>query len=308
MAMERWDPFSEMVNRMFGERFGRPWQMTTQMGYSLPMDVCEMDDEFLIRASAPGMRPEDLDISVKEDTLTIRGEIHTAGVDATGVDRSAADEAGPGAAAGKPGSGAGQERPLLAPGDPLRPVHPHRHPSLGSQWQQRASRVRQRDAHPSSAEGRGGQAPAHRGPRGRTAPADHSGSGLDPTVTRTRPCFTVRCGGRVHLEPERYLQEVPLRRATTHHPRRRTAASVHDATSRWAGRPARSRRRRREEARNRRRRLSPGSAPGAGGGARSAGFRILPNSRDEHRSKNPYFFMVLFFSPQQHFVSRTLSG
>lgn len=75
MALERWDPFTEMVNRMFGERFARPWQFTTQMGYSLPMDVCEMDDEFLIRAAIPGVRPEDLDISVKEDTLTIKGEI-----------------------------------------------------------------------------------------------------------------------------------------------------------------------------------------------------------------------------------------
>lgn len=81
MAIERWDPFSEMmrfrnmVDRMFGEGLTRPWRQAVQMGYTLPVDVCETNDEFLVRAACPGCRPEDLDISVKEDTVTIRGEI-----------------------------------------------------------------------------------------------------------------------------------------------------------------------------------------------------------------------------------------
>ena len=76
MAMERWDPFSDLMSRMMGDWYFRPWRMTREVGgYSLPLDVCETDDEFIIRAAAPGMRPEDLDVSVKEDTLTIRGEM-----------------------------------------------------------------------------------------------------------------------------------------------------------------------------------------------------------------------------------------
>jgi HSP20 family protein len=45
------------------------------MGFAMPMDVCEMNDEYLIRAAIPGVRPEDLDISVKENSLTITGEV-----------------------------------------------------------------------------------------------------------------------------------------------------------------------------------------------------------------------------------------
>jgi len=81
LAIERWDPYAEMarfqdlINRMFGEAFRLPWRLAPPMGYTLPVDVCEMDDEYLVRAVVPGVRPEDLDISVKEDTVTIRGEL-----------------------------------------------------------------------------------------------------------------------------------------------------------------------------------------------------------------------------------------
>jgi len=75
MAMERWDPFSDLMNRMMGDWYFRPWRSGTSLGYSLPIDVCETEEEFIIRAAAPGVRPEDLDVSVKEDVLTIRGEM-----------------------------------------------------------------------------------------------------------------------------------------------------------------------------------------------------------------------------------------
>jgi HSP20 family protein len=75
MAMERWDPFSDLMNRMLGDWYFRPWRSGTNLGYSLPIDVCETENEFIVRAAAPGIRPEDLDVSVKEDVLTIRGEI-----------------------------------------------------------------------------------------------------------------------------------------------------------------------------------------------------------------------------------------
>ena len=43
---------------------------------SLPIDLLESDHEFVIRASLPGARPEDVQITVHGDTLTIRGETH----------------------------------------------------------------------------------------------------------------------------------------------------------------------------------------------------------------------------------------
>jgi HSP20 family protein len=80
MAMERWDPFGEvsrfrdLFDRMVGEGWPRYWR-SSQIGSNVLMDICDFDDEILVRAAIPGCRPEDLDITVKEDILTIRGEI-----------------------------------------------------------------------------------------------------------------------------------------------------------------------------------------------------------------------------------------
>jgi len=82
LAIERWDPFGDMLrfrhmmNRMFDESFGRQGRPGFErMGYNLPIDVCETDDEYLVRAAVPGVHPQDLDVSVKEDTVTIRGHL-----------------------------------------------------------------------------------------------------------------------------------------------------------------------------------------------------------------------------------------
>jgi len=38
------------------------------------LEVYEKDDKFVVRAELPGMKKEDIDISIVGDTLTIRGE------------------------------------------------------------------------------------------------------------------------------------------------------------------------------------------------------------------------------------------
>jgi HSP20 family protein len=42
-------------------------------GY-VPLDLYETDDAVVARATLPGVKPEDLEITVSGDTLTIRGE------------------------------------------------------------------------------------------------------------------------------------------------------------------------------------------------------------------------------------------
>ena len=39
------------------------------------MDMMQTDDEVIVEASIPGIKPDDINISVTGDTLTIRGEI-----------------------------------------------------------------------------------------------------------------------------------------------------------------------------------------------------------------------------------------
>ncbi len=78
----RWDPFGEMVqmrrsmDRAFGHGFVRPWRiMGWENGSTLvPVDVYETDGEVVVKASLPGIKPEDVDVSITGDTLTIKGE------------------------------------------------------------------------------------------------------------------------------------------------------------------------------------------------------------------------------------------
>ena len=75
MAIERWDPFREAIslreamNSLLQESFVRPGGPA-----ALPLDVSETEDEYVVKASLPGVRPEDVQITVQGDTLTIRGE------------------------------------------------------------------------------------------------------------------------------------------------------------------------------------------------------------------------------------------
>ncbi len=82
MSIERWDPFHEAislrdaVNSLFQDSFVRPGGLPAQHGLSaLPLDVAETENEFVIEAALPGVKPEDVQITVHGDSLTIRGEL-----------------------------------------------------------------------------------------------------------------------------------------------------------------------------------------------------------------------------------------
>jgi HSP20 family protein len=79
----RWVPFNEMVslrdavNCLFEDSFIRPgaWPLPFAGGsLSVPTDLIETKDNVIVKVSAPGVKPEDIDISVVGDTLTIKGE------------------------------------------------------------------------------------------------------------------------------------------------------------------------------------------------------------------------------------------
>ncbi len=80
-TLTRWDPFREMMalrNTMerLMEDVERPlWRAETSEFLRLAVDVSETDDSFIVKASLPGINPEDLDISMTDNVLTIKGEI-----------------------------------------------------------------------------------------------------------------------------------------------------------------------------------------------------------------------------------------
>jgi HSP20 family protein len=77
--LTRWDPVRDMLtmretmDKIFDSFFDNQTGRTTG-SWSLPLDVIENEDEFVIKASIPGVKPEDLDITYTNHTLTIRGE------------------------------------------------------------------------------------------------------------------------------------------------------------------------------------------------------------------------------------------
>lgn len=81
MAIERWDPFREMVslrdamNSLLQDSVVRPSGVRGEGGPApLPLDVAESENEYVVKASLPGIKPDDVQITVHGDTLTIRGE------------------------------------------------------------------------------------------------------------------------------------------------------------------------------------------------------------------------------------------
>ncbi|MCX8062606.1 MAG: Hsp20/alpha crystallin family protein [Anaerolineales bacterium] len=76
----RRDPFRElmsirsMMDRLFDSAFAG-WDLETTFDWELPLDVVENDDEYVVKASLPGINPDDLEITYSGNTLTIKGEI-----------------------------------------------------------------------------------------------------------------------------------------------------------------------------------------------------------------------------------------
>lgn len=84
MAFELWDPLREAVslrdamNSLLQESFVRPGNTHAQTGgFSLPLDVAENENDFVVKASLPGVKPEDVQITIQGDSLTVRGESKT---------------------------------------------------------------------------------------------------------------------------------------------------------------------------------------------------------------------------------------
>jgi HSP20 family protein len=78
----RWEPFRELISlreamdRLFEESFIHPragW-LAPWGAETLAVDMYETDQDVVIKTSVPGVKPEDIDITITGDTLTIKGE------------------------------------------------------------------------------------------------------------------------------------------------------------------------------------------------------------------------------------------
>ena len=77
----RWDPFREMmtlrstIDRLFDDSFFGSRSEWPSASWDLALDVIENSDTYVVKASLPGLNPDDLEITYDQNILTIKGEI-----------------------------------------------------------------------------------------------------------------------------------------------------------------------------------------------------------------------------------------
>ncbi len=81
MSMIRWDPARDLMSlrqamdKLFEESVVRPSRFVFELGSgTVPIDMYQTENEIVVKSPLPGIKPEDVDISVSEGTLTIKVE------------------------------------------------------------------------------------------------------------------------------------------------------------------------------------------------------------------------------------------
>jgi HSP20 family protein len=86
-TMTRWDPFQDLrsaqdemaqMSPMLAHALGLHTQQAsgraTTMAWAPALDISERKDAYLVAVELPGLKPEDLDITMEDGLLTIQGE------------------------------------------------------------------------------------------------------------------------------------------------------------------------------------------------------------------------------------------
>ena len=78
--IQRWDPFNDL--RQIQDTMDRVWRQIGTGGragapeieaWAVPLDVIRRGDDTVVRASMPGVSPEEIDVSLEDNVLTIKG-------------------------------------------------------------------------------------------------------------------------------------------------------------------------------------------------------------------------------------------
>ena len=80
MAITRWDPFREVValqnrmNSLFGNLNNETENPLTTASFVPAVDVYEDEKKVVLKLEVPGIEEKDLDVSVENHTLTVKGK------------------------------------------------------------------------------------------------------------------------------------------------------------------------------------------------------------------------------------------
>jgi HSP20 family protein len=85
MSMDRWDPFRDMMTvREAMDRWlqqslsGTGQLLSTLRPDSIPIDLVEHEDSYEVRASVPGVKPEDVEVTVQGERVIVRAEVRAS--------------------------------------------------------------------------------------------------------------------------------------------------------------------------------------------------------------------------------------
>jgi HSP20 family protein len=76
-----WVDLERFMDRVVQDTFGQNRQLWSRNGATpqpMPVDIYATDDEAVVLAALPGVRPQDLDLSIHQNTVTISGKIMSA--------------------------------------------------------------------------------------------------------------------------------------------------------------------------------------------------------------------------------------
>lgn len=84
----RWDPFEEMrkmqeeINIMFGNFFARPNYTAVRKGWREPLaDIWETENDVVVTIELPGVKKDDINLNIKENTLEVKVQSRQERVD-----------------------------------------------------------------------------------------------------------------------------------------------------------------------------------------------------------------------------------
>jgi HSP20 family protein len=82
--LARWDPFQDLLaiqdemNQLFGQAMGQGGRATGNeagtRAWAPALDIAERNDAYVVTVEVPGVKPEQLDITLENGALTISGE------------------------------------------------------------------------------------------------------------------------------------------------------------------------------------------------------------------------------------------
>jgi HSP20 family protein len=80
-TITRWDPFQdaqtlrEAMTQLFDESFVNPTTTRRGQAFVPALDLSETADAYTVELAVPGLKPENIDITIENNVLTVKGEV-----------------------------------------------------------------------------------------------------------------------------------------------------------------------------------------------------------------------------------------